>query len=342
MTSGWTNIRRRGIWRVCWLRECVLLWLIVGGFSAKAQEQAAQPGQAIRVDVNRVNVGVIVTNSKGKFVEGLQRENFQILDNGALQQVTDFASVDAPGQVLLLMEAGPAVYLLQDSHLFVADALLNGLSAGDRVAIARYNDAPAALLDFTADKRAGEAALHRVQFNLGYGDLNLARSLNTVLDWLARMPGKKTIVLMSTGVDTSPQGDMQSLVPRLLTGDVRILSISVSGPLRNGKQGSKKQIQQTQQVFEQADAWLKTLTEATGGRSYFPENAKAFQETSRQVAQLVRHEYSLAFAPPAADGSVHTIDVKVDSMARSAKNNSPEYRVDHRKAYVAPKSVGQR
>jgi Ca-activated chloride channel homolog len=210
------------------------------------------------------------------------------------------------------------------------------------VAIACYNDAPAALLDFATDKSAADAALDRIQFNLGYGDLNLAKSLNTVLDWLARMPGKKTIVLVSTGLDTSPQGDMQSLVPRLQTGDVRILSISMSGPLRNGKQGSKRQIQQTQQVFEQSDAWLRALADATGGRAYFPENAKAFQETYRQVAQLVRHEYSLAFAPPVADGAVHAIGVKVGPMAGSARSNPPEYRVDHRRAYVAPKPTDER
>jgi VWFA-related protein len=313
------------------------LWLVLCGFSTEAQEQSARPGQTIRVDVNRVNVGVIVTDSKGQFVEGLRRENFQVLDNGAEQRVTDFASVDAPAQVLLLLEAGPAVYLLQDSHLFVANALLDGLAAGDRVAIAAYNDAPAALLDFTTDKRAAAAALERTQFNLGYGDLNLAKSLNMVLGWLARVPGKKTIVLVSTGVDTSPQADMQSLLARLQTGDVRILSISMSGPLRNGKRGSKKQIQRTDQAFEEADAWLKTLAEATGGRAYFPESAKAFQDAYRQIAQLVRHEYSLAFAPPVADGAVHAIDVKVDSGSDSAKNNAPVYRVDHRKAYVAPK-----
>ena len=318
-----------------------LACLILCGISIPlaAQEQPPASGQSIHVDVDRVNVGVVVTDAKGNFVEGLQREDFQILDSGSPQPVTDFSTVDAPAQVLLLLEAGPAVYLLQDSHLFVANALLNGLSVGDRVAIAAYNDAPTPLLDFTTDKRKVEAALDQIQFNLGFGNLNLASSLNTVLDWLARVPGKKTIVLVSSGVDTSASEVMQSLLSRLQTGDVRILSVSMSGPLRNGKKGTKKQIQQTQEVFEQADAWLKALGEATGGRAYFPENAKAFQETYRQVAELVRHEYSLAFAPPKADGAAHAIDVNVVSSPNKATNNAKEYRVDHRRGYVAPKSA---
>ena len=337
MKSGWSDARWLNARLTRRFPAALLFWLFIYLHPLHAQKPGPVPGQTIRVSVERVNVGVIVTDAKGKFLEGLRRENFRIFDNGMAQPVTDFASVEAPGQVLMLVETGPAVYLLQDAHLFVADSLLGGLSPEDRVAIARYNDVPFALLDFTTDKRVAQAALDAVRFNLGYGDLNLSASLNTVLDWLAPVPGKKSVVLVSTGVDTSPQPMMQSLLARLQTGDVRILAISMSGPLRNGKEGSKRQIQQTQQVFAQADLWLTTLAEATGGRAYFPENARAFQETYAQIAQLVRHEYSLAFPPPAADGAIHSIEVKVDSGTNSAKGRPPEYRADHRKAYIAPK-----
>ena len=319
------------------------LSLLIYGIPVAAQQPSPPTGTpSIRVAVDRVNVGVVVTDPKGNFVQGLLREDFQIFDSGNPQPITDFASVDAPAQVLLLLEAGPAVYLLQDSHLYVASALLSGLSPDDRVAIAAYNDAPTPILDYTTDKRAVGAALDQIRFNLGFGNLNLATSLSTVLDWLTKVPGKKTVVLVSSGVDTSPPDAMQALLVRLETGDVRVLSVSMSGPLRNGKAGTKQQIQQTQQVFEQADAWLKTLSNATGGRAYFPENAKAFQETYRQMAELVRHEYSLAFAPPKADGAAHAIDVKVATGAEQAnadkgKKDAPAYRVDHRRGYIAPK-----
>ena len=313
------------------------LTLILCAEPSQSQEQAAPPQQTIRITVERVNVGVIVTDSRGKLVEGLARENFRVTDNRAEQPLTDFASIDEPAQVLLLVEAGPAVYLLQDVHLFVADTLLGGLSPGDRVALVRYHDAPFTLLDFTADKRMAQSALEQIQFNLGYGQLNLSSSLNTVLDWLRPVPGKKTILLLSTGVDTSPQPVMLALLSRLQVNDVRILCISTSGPLRNGKEGAKRQVQQTQAAFEQADRWLKSLAEATGGRAYFPTNAKEFQEAYRQIALLVRHEYSLAFAPPVADGAVHTIDVRVEKPKAAGKDKPSDYIVDHRKAYVAPK-----
>jgi Ca-activated chloride channel homolog len=319
------------------LCHCLLpLISLSPAFSLRAQEPSPAPPQTIRITVDRVNVGVIVTDARGKFVEGLHREDFRIFDNGAEQPITEFAPVDDSAQVFLLLEAGPAVYFLQDAHLYAASALLAGLSSGDRVAVARYAEAPLALLDFTADKRAPQNALEGVRFNIGFGQLNLSISLNTVLDWLVRVPGKKTIVLLSTGVDTSPSAAVERLQSRLQTSDVRILCVSLSAPLRNGKAGSRAQVQQAEQGFADADARLQAIAGATGGRVFFPENAKAFQETYRQIAQLVRHEYSLAFQPPAADGAVHQIKVTVNLLDESNKGKPIEYRVDHRRAYRAP------
>jgi len=316
----------------------VLLLAVIATLSAgigSAQETPVAAGQAIRINVARVNVGVLVTDEKGKFVEGLHKEAFHVFDNGTQQPITEFAPIEEPGQVLLLVEAGPAAYFLQGANLFAADAMLKGLSAEDRVAVARYTDAPLGIQDFTTDKVSAQAALSSIQFNLGFADLNLSSSLASVLDWLERVPGKKTIVLISTGVDTSPATAEAALQTRLQTGDVRILCVSTSGPLRNGKRGGKAKIQQTQDEFAAADRRLQAIAELTGGRAYFPMNGKAFQDTYKEVAEIVRHEYSLAFALPAADGAIHSIDVKVDRSGATGK--SAAYRVDHRRGYQAPK-----
>lgn len=145
---------------------------------APAQENPAPQPEPIRVSVDRVNVGVIVTDSRGKFVEGLRREEFHVFDDGVEQPITDFAAMREPAQVLLLVEAGPAVYFLEASHLQAAQALLNGLSTGDRVAVVKYDQTPQPLLDFTPDKQAAAGALANVRYYLGFGTLNLAEPLD--------------------------------------------------------------------------------------------------------------------------------------------------------------------
>jgi Ca-activated chloride channel homolog len=308
-------------------------------------EQLTEP---IRVTVDRVNVGVVVTDARGKFLEGLRREDFRVFDDGAEQPITDFAAIEEPAQVLVLVEAGPAVYFLEASHLQAAHALLSGLSAGDRVAVVRYDAAAQALLDFTTDKQAAEDALGKVRFNLGFGMLNLSQSLSTVLDWLGKVQGKKAIVLLSTGFDTSPPNEVQSVLARLKISDVRILAVSLSGELRSppvsrkGKNKSKAPSDKAAMAetgFAEADKLLGAMTEATGGRVYSPNNAKDFSGVYAEVAQLLRHEYSLAFAPPMHDGKIHAIEVRVSQSSKSNATSTtlpPVYRIDYRRAYVAP------
>jgi Ca-activated chloride channel family protein len=301
--------------------------------SGEAQESPQKPSQAIQVAVDRVNVGVIVTNYSGRFVEGLRREDFRVFDNGIEQPLTGFTAIEEPAQVLLLIEAGPAVHLLGNNHVRASDTLLNNLSPNDRVAIASYSKTPELLLDFTPDKPTARLALQNLNFTLGFGELNLSSSLASVIDGLASFPGKKTVVVLSTGVDTSPPEKWQVIQQKLKTSDVRILAVSLSSDFRKYPKWRKLSRQEREdrtwvkQGFAQADQALHELSLATGGRVYLPANEKEFDRAYSEIAQLVRHEYSIAFTPPANDGQVHTIEVKVKRIW---------CRVDHRQAYIAP------
>lgn len=327
-------------------------FLIAGALLAPLAfgQQAASAAPEIHLDVDRVNVGVVVTDSRGQFVTGLRRGDFHVFDDGVEQPLTDFLNTEEPAQILLLIEAGPAVYLLEGSHLAAVQSLLEGLAPTDRVAIARYNEGAEPILDFTSDKRLTFAALDNLRFNLGFGQLNLASSIATALDWLARVPGKKSLIVLSTGVDTSPASATQTLLARLRTSDVRLLLVSLGAELRNAPPGGKKarkgaatataadQANPLTEAFARADDELRAIAEANGGRVYFPQAAGDFAKVFAEIAQLVRHEYSLAFVPPARDARLHSIEVRIaDPSAVASDAAVPAYRIAHRQAYFAPK-----
>ncbi len=307
----------------------LFLFLVLAPSSAQSQE----PTPPIRVTVNRVNVGVTVTDSSGHFISGLRRQDFHLFDNGVEQPITDFLPIEEPAQLVLLIESGPAVALFGKNHLLAADALLASVSPADSVAIASYSKTPQLLLDFTRDKTAARLALQGLNFASGFGQLNLSASLASTLDWLAPLPGKKTIVLLSTGVDTSPIQNWQLIQQKLNTSDVRILAVSLAGDFRKPAKRKKLSADEREdraflkQVFGEADQWLRELSHSTGGRAYFPKNTKDFARAYVEIAQLVRHEYSIAFAPPTNDGQLHSLKVK-------AKHSW--YKADHRQAYLAP------
>lgn len=314
----------------------VFLLFLVGVLSCfEASGQQKPQGQAppIRVTVDRVSVGVIVTDGGGNFVNGLRREDFRIFDNGIEQPITDFLSIAEPAQVLLLIESGPAVALLGKEHIRAAEKLLNGLSANDRVAIAGYSKEPDLLLDFTADKTTTRYALENLNFMLGFAQLNLSSSLASAIGWLETLGGKTTIVILSTGIDTTPEGIRQAIEQKLETSDVRVLAISLAGDFRKPikhrvlSREEKENRAFVKQGFAAGDRELRELSRLTGGRVYFPNKQNDFDRAYSEIAQVIRHEYSVAFVPAVHDGKIHSITVKVKGFER---------RVDHRQAYFAP------
>lgn len=322
--------------------------------AAYSQENPkTQESGTIRVRVSMVDVGAIVTNADGKFVEGLGREDFHVLDDGVEQPIVYF-SLDQPTHVVLLIEAGPAAYLVEGGHLRAAFALLAGLSAGDQVAVVKYAERPEVISNFSADKQVAGAALEHLNFNLGFGALNLSDSIAGVVDWLDKTPGKKTIVVLSSGVDTSAPDAAASLLQRLQVGDVRVLAVSLAGELRPAAPSKKKALSSaailSAQQFAAADEVLRQLAAATGGRAYFPTDTKGFVAAYAEIAQIVRHEYSLGFMPKQLDGKVHRLEVRVTTERVQADSIQPRapatdkghsgngLRVDHRQGYVARSS----
>jgi Ca-activated chloride channel homolog len=328
------------------LRSATLLFALFPSRSLPAQQPAPDPANTLVTYVKMVDVGVTVTDSSGKFIDGLHPSDFQVLDNGVERPLSAFA-LDVPTDVLVLIESGPAVYLIESGHLRAANGLLLGLSGKDRVAVAKYADKPTGVSDFSADKKEAVRAFESLNFNLGFGALNLSDSISTVLDWLDRTPGKKTVVLLSTGVDTSEPEANAQLLRRLRVENIRVLAVSLLGELRTPQSTNKKRPPSSAALlaaeqFTKADETLRRLADASGGRVYFPTDSKAFTAAYQEVAQVVDHEYSLGFSPAELDGKVHNIAVRVvaegtgsNTALRPDKNEALTLHVNHRQAYLA-------
>jgi VWFA-related protein len=300
-----------------------------------AQDAPIQQGPPLKVSVNRVSVGVTVSDASGHFLHDLQRSDFRIYDNGVEQPIADFLPVEEPAQVLLLIEGGPSVLFFAKNHLLAADQMVASLAPDDRVAIATYTKGPESVIDFTTDKTEARLALRGISFAQGFGELNLFASVANAVDVLGQFPGKKTIVLLSTGVDTSPDINWDALLPNVQIADVRIIAVSLSGDIR--KPAKKRRLTEEEKAkreqlaagFAEGDQALRNLSQVTGGRVYFVRNERDFAKAYAEIADLLRHEYSVAFVPPMLDGKIHELRVEV---------NQPGVVVEHRPAYLAATS----
>jgi VWFA-related protein len=320
---------------------CALSPLAVGSCLA----QTAPP---IRVDVNVVTVPVTVSDAHGDFISGLHRENFRLRVDGEPQPINYFAAEEEPAQVLLLVETGPAVYLLRDEHFFAAAALLEGLAPADRVAVASYEQAPQLLADFSANKQVAAGALSSLIFGFGTAQLNFYSSLGKCLDWLADASGKRAIVVLTTGIDSSASTSWQALAEKLQRSNVMVLPVALGGQLRkpgaprelrnSADHAGREKLTAVSEQFAEFDRALAAIAEQTGGRMYAPQSPAEFDRAYRQIASLLQHEYSLGFNARAQDGQYHGIEVElVDTRGEPFNKNpkKPEYRWNSRRGFLA-------
>lgn len=303
--------------------------------------------------VELVNVEVTVTDAQGNFVGNLRRENFRVLDEGREQSITNFSSIEAPAQVLVLVETSPAVYLIHQQHLRAAYALLEGLAEDDRVALVTYDGTARLALGFTANKQEVAQALGALDYNLGMGQLNLFDGLRAAIEWLKPLPGKKAIVLLTTGLDTSGASRRDKLLQELRATDAVVLPVALGGELRqpdpkkskNKRAPAVSTAEEPDLSFQEADRTLKSIAETSGGHAYFPRDARDFAGIYQQIAVLLRHQYSLGFPPAIRDARYHKVQVQVlDAQGRVVgpaeavppADAAAAYRVRSRPGYLAP------
>jgi len=309
-----------------------LFFLCILFANAKPCSAQEQQTPTIRVEVSRVNVGVIATDGDGNFVEGLKQSDFHIFDNGTEQPIAGFLANNDPAQVVLMIECGPSVYFVGKENVRKADALIANLAPYDRVAIVCYSSEATTEFPLNENKAEARMALEELNFSIGSASLDLSRSLLTVFSWLNSVPGKKTVVLLGTGLDSAPPVPAELFRAYLSTVDIRVLAVSTSSQLAQSPKHRKRTKQERASVtalepmLKEGEATLRGLTEATGGRVYFPKSAKDFERTYLEIAQIVRHEYNLAFVPQTQDGKLHTLEVTAEHA----------HRIDHRQAYLAP------
>jgi VWFA-related protein len=288
----------------------------------KPKKIEGMPDYSIRVDVPLVNLDVLVTTKDGQFIPGLTKENFKILEDGAVQKVSNFSqSGDAPITAVLLVEFASTNYYFIVEALQASYAFASTLKKDDWVAVISYDMKPYILADFTQDKRAVYSALGELRMP-GFSDTNLFDALFDTLDRLDRVEGKKYVILVTTGVDTFSKLTLDKILKKIkATKDITIYPISVGFAVRNYCEAHRCGythgigIPVGQMDYMQADNEMKTFASLTGGRAYFPRFEAELPEIFGDIGTDIRNQYTIAYHPTNSklDGTYRKLKVELQS-----------------------------
>ncbi|MEE8583670.1 MAG: VWA domain-containing protein, partial [Acidobacteriota bacterium] len=241
-----------------------------------APRQESPPQEVrLKVSVDQVRVDVVVTDKRGRAVPGLRAEDFEVYQDGELQQITNLVFIENTQQgeaarpirsgpepiadipvphvplerhqvkrafVLVVDDLGLSFESLARTRHILIKFIREQIQPGDLVALARTSQAVGALQQFTSDKRQLEAAAKRLRFSFrrfgGNSELQPAHTLFSLLyiiNGLKDLPGRKSVIFLSDGL---------SLYAQNLT--VNLTSTGAGGtetaPGLGGAQGSSRRV----------------------------------------------------------------------------------------------------
>src|SRR3989442_8293302 len=201
--------------------------------SPSTPQEPPQAGVTIAVDVPIVTLDVLATTQHGDILTGLKKENFRILDDGVAQTITTFGPLDAPITMVVLMEfSNVANGWFAAYAKYWADALFPNLKPQDWVALVTFDMNHRLDVDFTQNKDEVRNAIYHLYFP-GFRESNIFDALLDTVDRLKDVKGKKSILVLASGIDTFSKHTLDQTIKQLRQTDVTIFCVGVAKPLMN-------------------------------------------------------------------------------------------------------------
>jgi Ca-activated chloride channel family protein len=288
----------------------------------------AQP--TFRTGVDVVYVGVTVTDRRGNFLTELNRDDFEILEDGQKQTIRLFARGDTTVGRLGAgdrSEGGMGQELHIGLLLDTSGSMSGDLKLARSAAIKFLNTLPDAndmtLVDFDTEVRVAKYGqqdfprmVERIRNRKADGWTALYDALAVYLDGAHDDDGRKVLVLFTDGGDTRSNVTFADVLTYVRAADVTVYAI---GLLEH----------QVSSVKNDQRMRLQQITEATGGQAFFPYSMKEVESAYEKILAQIRAQYSLGYASSnrKTDGQWRKVEIKV---------KRPDVRIQARKGYFAP------
>jgi VWFA-related protein len=276
----------------------------------------------IRIDATLVLVPVTVNDPMGRFVTGLDKENFKVFEDKTEQEIKQFSSEDAPMSIGIVFDtSGSMGAKLNTSRKAVAEFLKTS-NPQDEFFLIEFNERPELLVPFTT---ATEEVQNRLTFTQSKGRTALLDGIYMAMHTMkkARNP-RKAILIISDGGDNSSRYTESDVKKAVREADVQIYSIGIFEP--SSSRG------RTPEELS-GPALLGEITEQTGGRHFEVDNMADLPDVAAKIGIELHNQYVLGYAPSnaARDGKYRRIQVKLVKTV-----GLPTLKAIFRTGYYAP------
>ncbi len=313
--------------------------------AAKAEDQEVDPADIISVNTAEVLLPVTVRDRTGQLLEGLTRNDFRVFEDGVPQTLSDLSLRQVPVDVVLMVDASSSVSDNLDDFSRAAEGFASHLAADDRISLIQFDDRILLLQDWTRSLVQLRRALRRVapgMFTRFHDAVLLAAR-----DQLPRGSARHAIIVLTDGIDSGRgisfgaalRGALQSQTAVYVISNTQIerakkeqeLStlLVASSSVQKFNELRIQDLRLGLEALAASERNLEELTSDTGGRLYRPKSFTDLESVYTEVANELRHQYALYYAPSNRKRDGQFRRVRVETI-------KPDSKVSARIGYYAP------
>jgi Ca-activated chloride channel homolog len=282
-------------------------------FTVSVALGAQQP--TFRSGTQTVPLYITVTDSGGRLVPGLTKDDFTVLDNGVPQEITVFDNTVRPITSVVMLDTSGSMTLNLDLMKAAAEQFIIRLLPDDKAMVGAFNNkVEFADTGFTNDRDDLARAIRELDFG------NMTRLWDATaqsLEQLAGVEGRRVVLVFTDGDDTGSSASLGKVIDRARADEVMVYAIGLES-VYMGAPG--------RMVRTRPDGGLRKIAEETGGGYFELKKTEELGPAFTRVAQELHSQYLLGFTPKTLDGKVHKLEVRA---------KDPGHKARARRSYVA-------
>jgi VWFA-related protein len=250
------------------------------------------------------------------------RERLAVLENGVRQAGAVVNVEHSPITVGVLIENGGRSHQLNESvssdAAMLIRPLLDVLDTQDRLGVFAYDDSVRTVVDFDSPHDQWSLALGR-RPKPRFSETNFYDAVLEALDRLAGVPGRKGLVILSSGIDTFSRATFADVLRRAEQAKVPVYVFNL-GELARRRLSSASRGLLSRVDWAECGRQLERLAEVSGGRAYSNAGTPEVDAVYDEIIEELKVRYVLTYAPTlTAPSSRRTVHVAVvDALSPEA------------------------
>jgi len=285
------------------------LFFVVSPVKAQKQENdnARFENPAIKLEVNLVSFPVIVVDRSGRAIPDLDRDNFEVYEDGVKQEIAFFNRSESAINIGFVFDLSGSMGKKIRRAQEALKAFLEVSRDDDEFFLIGFADRPRLLQGFTSSR---DKILNSLALIAPEGNTALYDAVYLALENIKRgRHPRSALVIISDGQDNHSRYSYDQIKEAILETDVQVYSVCVPGIWG---------------LTDRAELYgrrvLRELAAPTGGKSYYARRLEDLDEALRDIGLQLRNQYDIGYTPSlrSRDGRWRKLKVKLTNLPEGA------------------------